>query len=171
MVWMCTETSNRFFMCDGWQEFITNALDRSYKKSIECSRSGLKANIDLIAVCGKQNLAICGHTDSQSNFSALLEYQARGDADLRAYVQLAPGNANYCSHCIQNEFIELCGSQSLNDTLDKCRKANYCRRDSQNQQHWTSSFSCALRRLYCGCCTAEKEEDIIQWFYTVFLHW
>lgn len=52
---------------------------------------------------------------------AFLNFRADGDATLEQYLQLAPSNANYCGHQIQNEIIELCGKQIQNTILEKCK--------------------------------------------------
>lgn len=40
-------------------------------------------------------------------------------------MQLAPSNANYCGHQIQNEIIELCGKQIQNTILERCKQAQW----------------------------------------------
>lgn len=112
-------------ICTGKSQSICAALDRSYQDTTERNKNGVKAIIDLIAVCGQQNIPIRGHTDERGNFQAILNYRADGDEALKQYLQLAPSNANYCGHQVQNELIELCGKQIQNAILEKCRKAQW----------------------------------------------
>ncbi|XP_060782672.1 52 kDa repressor of the inhibitor of the protein kinase-like [Neoarius graeffei] len=100
-------------------------LDRSHQETAEHNRHGIQAIIDLVSTCGQQNVALRGHTDERSNFQAFLKYRAKGDPTLKQYLQLAPANANYCGHQIQNEIIELCGKQIQNAILRKCRSAEW----------------------------------------------
>lgn len=100
-------------------------MDRSHRQSMERTKSGVKAFVEWIAVCGKQNFPKRRLTDHRSNYATFLEYRAKRDAALREYLQLAPANANHCSHRIPNEFMELYGKQILDDFLEKCRNAKW----------------------------------------------
>lgn len=67
----------------GKSQSIYSKLDHSHEQAVERTKHGLKAAIDLIAVCGQQNLPIRGHTDERSNYQVLLNYRATGDEKLR----------------------------------------------------------------------------------------
>ena len=86
----------------GKSQSIYSKLDHSHEQAVEGTKHGLKEVIDLIIVCGQQNLPIWGHTE---------------------YLENATSNAKYCSHMIQNELIELCGKQIQDTILKKCRDA------------------------------------------------
>ncbi|XP_058877419.1 52 kDa repressor of the inhibitor of the protein kinase-like [Acipenser ruthenus] len=58
------------------------------------SKSVLRAIVDLIAVCGKQNVSIRGHTDERSNVRDFLEYLAKEDEALTRHLQQAPATRN-----------------------------------------------------------------------------
>lgn len=102
----------------GKSQSIYSKLDRSHQQAIECNKYGLKTVIDLIAICGHQNILIRGHTDERSNFQELLKYHAEGDELPKQYVENAPANA-------KNELIEICGKQIQDKILHKCRDARW----------------------------------------------
>ena len=105
----------------GKSQSIYSKLVHSHEQAVERTKHCLRAVVDLITVCGQQNLPIRGHTNERSNFQVLLEYHAKGDEKLKEYLENAPSNAKYCSHMIQNELIELCGKQIQDTVLKKCR--------------------------------------------------
>ena len=74
-----------------------------------------------IVLCGRQNIAICGHrdnateiekdladVDNHGNFRALLDFRVdAGDTLLDQHLTTAARNATYTSAFIQNEVIDL----------------------------------------------------------------
>lgn len=107
-------------MCTGKIQAICTSFDSSHQDTIERNKYAVKAVIDLIAVYGKQNVPLRDHTDEHSNFHAFLNFCADGDATLKQHLQLAPSNAKYCGHQIQNEISGLCGKQLQNTIRKKC---------------------------------------------------
>ncbi|RXM28164.1 52 kDa repressor of the inhibitor of the protein kinase [Acipenser ruthenus] len=110
-------------VCDNKQQSIISSLNKAHQEYTEHSKSALRAIVDLIAVCGKQNVSNRGHTDERSNFRAFLEYCVKGDEALTRHLQQAPGNVKYCSHRVQKEIIDLYGKQISDGILLKCRNA------------------------------------------------
>ena len=78
-----------------------------------------------LILCGRQNLAIRGKDDENSNFMELLNFRAETDKELEEHLANAPANARYTSHRIQNELIQICGDQIRDDKLAECRNAPY----------------------------------------------
>ncbi|XP_056135090.1 52 kDa repressor of the inhibitor of the protein kinase-like [Lampris incognitus] len=100
--------------------------DRSYQQAAERDTYGLKAVVDLIAVCARQGIPMRGRTEERGgNFQALLTYRAEGDELLKRYVENAPANAEYRSRRTQDELIELCGKQIRGAILRRCRDAKW----------------------------------------------
>jgi hypothetical protein len=98
-------------VCNNKQESVQSQLSKAYNDKIRQNRSALAAIVKTIAVCGRQNIPLRGHTDDRSNFIALLQYRSECDDNLRTHLASCPGNAKYISHDIQNELIQLCGEQ------------------------------------------------------------
>lgn len=81
----------------------------------------MKSIVEVITLCGRQNLALRGHREDKSalnessafnhgNFLALLSHRAAaGDDVLKAHLETCKGNASYMSPTIQNELIGICG--------------------------------------------------------------
>ena len=62
-----------------------------------------------LILCGRQNLAIRGKDEENSNFMELLNFRAETDKELEEHLANAPANARYTSHRNQNELIQICG--------------------------------------------------------------
>lgn len=101
---------------------IRNTLDASRQKSITDNRKRLSAIIDVIKLCGRQELALRGTKDSghidfdkteptvnDGNFRAILRMRVSDDINLAQLFNSAPRNALYISPKIQNELIKICG--------------------------------------------------------------
>jgi hypothetical protein len=112
-------------VCNNKQESVQSQLSKAYNDKIRQNRSALAAIVKTIAVCGRQNIPLRGHTDDRSNFIALLQYRSECDDNLRTHLASCPGNAKYISHDIQNELIQLCGEQILSSIVDECRQARF----------------------------------------------
>lgn len=81
----------------------------------------LKSIIEVIILCGRQNIALRGHDESSGrfnidavendgNFRSLLRMKCRaGDESLMKHLQNCPLNASYISPTVQNELITACG--------------------------------------------------------------
>ncbi|KAK0146901.1 repressor of the inhibitor of the protein kinase [Merluccius polli] len=152
----------------GKSQSIYSKLDRSHELAVERNKHGLKAVIDLIAVCGQQNLPIRGHTDERSNFQVLLNYRAKGDEKLREYLENAPSNAKYCSHSVQNELIELCGKQIQDTVLKKCRDAEWFSLLADETADISNVEQVALVLRYVDCVNSSYSlrEDFLGFFST-----
>ena len=76
----------------------------------------LKSIIEVILLCGRQNIALRGHRDdntclnqNRGNFIAMLELIAKHDQVLLDHLQHGSKNAKYTSKTVQNELIEIIG--------------------------------------------------------------
>jgi hypothetical protein len=104
---------------------ISQANQQMYQKNLHI----LKAIVEAVILCGKQNLPFRGHRDdntssssNKGNFRAILEIIARRDGTLREHLDTGNRNAQYTSKGIQNEVIDVVGeyirkenTQSLSD--------------------------------------------------------
>ena len=111
------------------QKDISMQLDLQAVKDEAETRNRLKPIVELIAVCGRQGIALGGHRDTgriseekggsnEGNFRALLRYRAGGDTNLRHHLEKSAGNALYLSPSIQNEIINCIGTMMTNKVAD-----------------------------------------------------
>ena len=94
---------------------------------LNCKR--LEAIVDCVVLCGKQNIPLHGHHDSNSsnnlnkgNFKAILEFRALGDLILQKHLTDGAKNVQYTSVDTQNEIISICGSLILEKIGDEIKE-------------------------------------------------
>ena len=65
-------------VCENKQCSVISSISKHAKAHSEQTmknRAALKAIIETVALCGKQNIALRGHTDDRSNFVFILNYR------------------------------------------------------------------------------------------------
>ena len=83
-----------------------------------------------ILFCGRQNIAIRGHRESESsvnpgNFRVLLSFRIEsGDSLLGDHLSSAPKNAMYTSNTIQNNLIHIIGRWIQNRILTEIQQGS-----------------------------------------------
>ena len=107
-------------------------LSSSHKSHVEKNRHVLQKIIEVILLCGRQNIPLRGHVEERSNFFAILHEIAKTDQVLSDHLEFSANTrVTYTSPDIQNELIELCGAEILNQLVDACKRspcfAYYCR--------------------------------------------
>ena len=112
-------------VCSDEQPTILSRIRKAEAAQIAENNLVLKAVVEAVVLCGKQNIALRGHTDATSNIMAILNYRAKSDPILRKHLQSGPRNAAYTSHRIQNELIELCAGQIRDKILERCKEAKW----------------------------------------------
>ena len=100
------------------QKAISSIIDTQRSTLIEKNRKLLHSIISCIVYCGRQNIALRGHVESNDgennpgNFLALLKFRAdESDEVLANYFSQATNRAKYTSPTIQNELISILGEQ------------------------------------------------------------
>ena len=93
---------------------INDLLSRARSERIQKNRAKLLPIIKTVAFCGRQNIALRGHRDddtnvetswNKGNFRELLDFRVdSGDTVLKEHLQTAPKNATYKSKNIQKLF-------------------------------------------------------------------
>lgn len=87
---------------------------------------------NIVILCGKQGLPLCGHHDdhvfsmeqeereaeNRGNFIELVRFKSQTDDALRQHLEKPPRNALYTSKTIQNDII---GKQIHSGILDKVK--------------------------------------------------
>ena len=72
---------------------------------------------------GKQNIAIRGNVEEESNFNATLTLMAKKNSILRDHLEKATPAAKYTSPEIQNEILYLAAKQILDIIIADCKKS------------------------------------------------
>lgn len=110
----------------GKRESVASMISSSHKKVVAENRYALSKIIDVIILCGRQNIPLRGHVEERSNFLAILHEIAKGDQALSDWLALRSGSrSTYLSPDIQNELINFCGQQILDQIIDDCRRSTY----------------------------------------------
>ncbi|XP_068742324.1 zinc finger MYM-type protein 1-like [Montipora capricornis] len=109
----------------GKQKDICSHLSSQVTATIERNHHILKAILDVIVLCGQQNIAIREHVERTSNFHSLLQFRAKTDPVLALHLQYDDNRAKYTSPRIQNELIELCGDYIRKSLVKDCNRAQF----------------------------------------------
>ena len=72
---------------------------------------------------GKQNIAIMGHQDEDSNFMAMLSLSAKENSVPRDHLENAPRISRYTNPDSQNEIIFFSAKQILDGIIDNCKRS------------------------------------------------
>lgn len=112
-------------LASGAQRDICGQLSSQVQDTIERNRKILGAIIDVIVLCGQQNIALRGHSEKNSNFLSLLQFRAKTDPVLASHLQNSDTRAKYTSPRIQNELIEICGNVLRTALVSDCNKAPF----------------------------------------------
>ena len=121
----------------GKWESVLIPLREGARETIQNNRMKLCSISEIIVLCARQNIALCGHRDSDTdlegvqaastnhgNFCALLNFRiSAGDTILRDHLQSAAWNATYTSPDIQNQLISIHGDHICNAILRKVRSS------------------------------------------------
>ena len=103
---------------------ICSAVSETHKIQVEQNRHIIKKIIEVLVLCGKQNIPIRGHTEERSNFLAILESKSNGDAILMEHLKSATNvRARYTSPDIQNELLSICAEQIQSNIIKACNDA------------------------------------------------
>ena len=103
---------------------ISVSLESSRAKQVEINKHILKKIIENLILCGRQNIAIRGHTEDRSYFMAILQYLATEDEVLHNHLT-CPVNpkAKYTSPDIQNELLSIIGKQIRHKLIQYCNNS------------------------------------------------
>jgi hypothetical protein len=123
----CVVMADNFIRAkQGKHESVASMISSSHKQIVAENRHALTRIIDVIILCGRQNIPIRGHVEERSNFLAILHEVAKGDQALSDWLALRSGTrSTYLSPDIHNELINICGQQILTEIVDDCRKSTY----------------------------------------------
>ena len=123
----CVVMADNFIRAkQGKHESVASMISSSHKKIVAENRHALTRIIDVIILCGRQNIPIRGHVEERSNFLAILHEVAKGDQALSDWLALRSGTRSiYLSPDIHNELIYICGQQILTEIVDDCRRSTY----------------------------------------------
>lgn len=116
---------------------VCEKLSADYDHQKAKHRLVVKAVIETVKLCARQNIALRGKSDSGSlddaanfetidnegNFRAILRLVVSHDYQLENAINSMPRNATYLSPVIQNEIVEVCGEMVRDTLIAKIKKA------------------------------------------------
>ena len=121
----CVVSGDEFLrIMDDKGSSVVSMLSSSHKSHVEKNRHVLQKIIEVILLCGRQNIPLRGHVEERSNFFAILQEIAKTDQVLSDHLEFSANTrVKYTSPDIQNELIELCGAEILNSLVDACKRS------------------------------------------------
>lgn len=166
-----TKADHFMKVMQGHQEPVHHQINTALAERATANRQRLVPIVKTVLFCGRQNISLRGHLDSDKqtkanpsvnhgNFRALLKF--RVDAGEYNHMGTAPGNATYTSATIQNELIEIIGDLIREQILDRVRESKFYPviadevTDSANKEQ----LSLVLR--YLNPETGEIAEDLVE---------
>ena len=112
-------------IASGKQHFVYQSVTNAYQETIRRNRHVLGEIVQVILLCGRQNIALRGHISEISNFHSILNLLRKRDPVLNNFLNRSPRNAQYISPQIQNELIRLIGQQIQRSILVDVREAKW----------------------------------------------
>ena len=112
------------------QKSISEQLNSALASQVQRNREKLYSIVKTILFCGRQNIAIRGHRESESstnpgNFREWLSFRIEsGDHLLQDHLCNAPKNAIYTSNTIQNDLICTIGKWIQNRVLSEIQQGS-----------------------------------------------
>ncbi|KAH9360004.1 hypothetical protein HPB48_013634 [Haemaphysalis longicornis] len=148
-------------------------LNQQAKGELEDNKAKLRAIVETVLLCGRQDLALRDDKDSgrlsleeplqnDGNFRALLRYRANGgDIILTNHIRAAGSNALYSSPHIQNEIISIIGKLTQDKIVRQVNEAGFFSvlADETTDLSQTEQFS--LRVRYVDPTTSSIREDFL----------
>ena len=107
---------------------IADRLDSTRQLEIEKNRHYLKIIAEILLLCGRQDVALRGHHESQSssnrgNFLEILKIVAKHDKIVEGRMVSGPRNATYTSAGIQNSILKILGDIVRNVVCNGVKEA------------------------------------------------
>ncbi|MES9885077.1 MAG: DUF4371 domain-containing protein [Sedimenticola sp.] len=113
-------SENVLLIAKGEKKDIKCSISTAYSDLITKNRAVLAAIVETIILCGRQNIALRGHNETDSNFIAILHDKARNHDVLDDHLKHGDPRTKYTSPMIQNELIEICGNMVKADIINAC---------------------------------------------------
>ena len=113
--------------CTLWGKNNTNVLDQliSARRATAASNfKALRGIFNAVLLCGRQGLALRGHTDESSNFRQIINLIAKHDGDMQAWLT-RQNTYKWFSHDIMNEILEMTSHAVLRDLVKEVQVAKY----------------------------------------------
>ncbi|XP_025192639.1 52 kDa repressor of the inhibitor of the protein kinase-like [Melanaphis sacchari] len=127
---------------------VINQVNSQRLAQAQENRSRLRPIIETIILCGRQNIPLRGHRDdgyvldqniktiessesvssakNDGNFRELLRFRvAAGDTKLENHLKNASANATYIGKNTQNELINACGEEVLQNLIEKVHQSRW----------------------------------------------
>ncbi|KAJ8300399.1 hypothetical protein KUTeg_021918 [Tegillarca granosa] len=101
---------------NGVDESIDVKISESRKNDVIANKHVLLKIIEVLLLCGRQNIPIRGHLPERSNFVEILNFKASDDDILTEHLNSSK-REKYTSPDIQNEIINIMGDQILDVSL------------------------------------------------------
>ena len=112
----CYRRSALLYNCDNLtMSNVAEQISAMHLKEKTDNRTALDLIFETLKLCGRQQIAIRGHAELNSNFTQILKLISSTSMELKNW--LNRDNNHYLSHDIQNEMIERLGSAIMDKLL------------------------------------------------------
>ncbi|WAR04814.1 hypothetical protein MAR_020183, partial [Mya arenaria] len=154
-------SENLGLVIKGQKQDICQSICTAYSDLVTRNRTNLSAIVATIFLCGKQNIALCGHEEETSHFKVVLREKAKTDSTLADH--LTSGDPTFPSVC---ESLEELGSNH-NDAksvayLNAVTKFNFIVTAVKHVLAGVAPLSLLLQKKDCDLLTAAKEASVIK---------
>ena len=158
------------------QPGISHRISQTVADTVKKNRKILSSIIKTIVLCGQQNISLRGHRDSfadvektsslipqnHGNFWALLHFRVdSGDTTLGDHLATASHNASYTSGNIQNQLIDIIGSQIRGKILERVKKSGWFSVIADEVTDVSNKALLSIVLRYVNPDTVEIREDFV----------
>lgn len=136
-----TLADNFIDVSTGKEDSILSKISATHKIDVANTRHIVSRIIEVLLLCGRQNIAIRGHTEQTSNFTAILTMLSKEDIILNDHLENPNVQFKYTSPDIQNELLNICAEQIVTKISERIQQSRYfavladeCTDSSTNEQ-------------------------------------
>ena len=119
------DAENFLLIMKGERKDIRCSVSTQHHELVIKNRIILKSIVETIVLCGTQNIALRGHEEENSNFTAILHDKAQHNEVLKTHLEKGDPKTKYTSPQIQNEIIDVCGDMIKKSIIEPCIKSKY----------------------------------------------
>ena len=163
---------------ENWQPDIQQRINQATADRVSSNSQKLASILKVIVLCGRQNIALCGHHDNitdlekdtlmsenHGNFWALLNFSVdAGDTVIGEHLATAARNATYTSSVIQNQIVDILADQIRHTILDKVKRAIWYTIISDEVTDVSNKEQLSLVLRYVDPNTVHVREDLVSFF-------
>ena len=112
------------------QTSISSSLSQVCRKQIQNNRHYINTIIEVLLFCALQEIPLRGHREGENsrnkgNFLELIDIISNHDSVVKNKLQVAPRNALYTSHGIQDELLKILSNKVVQTICQRVKESGY----------------------------------------------